>query len=127
MRKVLLYVGGSISFVYIIIHLLFWKLFNWSEELAKLSAMNKALMLTLDAGVTYFFVFATFISIYLAGLKEFKFLEKTIILFISGLYILRIICGFFFFDFTMLELACWISCMIAIFCYLLALRQTKAL
>ncbi len=122
MRKILLYTGGSISFVYIIIHILFWKLFNWNDELARLSAMNKGIMLTLDAGVTYFFVFATFISVYLAGLTEFKFLEKTIILFIAGLYILRIICGFFFFDFSMLELACWISCMVAIFCYLLALR-----
>ncbi len=123
MRKILLYAGGSISLVYVIIHVLFWKLFNWNEELARLSTMNKGLMLTLDTGVTYFFVFATFISIYLADLKEFKFLEKTVIFFIAGLYLLRIICGFFFFEFSMLELACWVSCIFAISCYLLALRS----
>jgi len=125
MRKIVLYAGGSISFAFVIIHILFWKLFNWNEELARLSAMNKGLMLTLDAWITYLFVFATFISVYLAGLKEFKFLEKTIIFFIAGVYVLRIICGFFFFEFTILELSCWILCSFAIFCYLLALRRPR--
>ena len=127
LRKILLYTGGSISFVYVIIHVSFWKLFNWNEELARLSTMNKGLMLTLDAGITYFFVFATFISIYLARLKEFKFLEKAVIFFIAGMYLLRIACGFFFFEFTMLELACWISSLFAISCYFLALRQPRTL
>ncbi len=32
LRKILLYTGGSISFVYVIIHVSFWKLFNWNEK-----------------------------------------------------------------------------------------------
>ncbi|MCP3926423.1 MAG: hypothetical protein GY714_28005 [Desulfobacterales bacterium] len=90
-----------------------------------LSSMNKGLMLTLDAGITYLFVFSTFISLYLARLKEFKFLEKTVVLFIAGIYLLRIVCGLFFFDFTALELICWIFCFLAISCYLLALRRPR--
>ncbi len=127
MRKILLYVGGSISFVFVIIHILFWKLFNWSEELARLSAMNKAIMLTLDAGITYFFLFATFISVYLARLKEFKFLEKTVLFFIAGMYLLRIACGFLFFEITIMELTCLSFCFFAISCYLLALRPPRTL
>lgn len=125
MRKIALYAAGFISLAFVIIHILFWKLFNWNEELARLSTMNKGLMLTLDAGITYFFVFATFISVYLARLKEFKFLEKTVLFFIAGMYLLRITCGFLFFEFTMLELTCWFFCFLAIFCYLLALRQPQ--
>jgi hypothetical protein len=127
MRQILLYVGGSISFAFVIIHILFWKMFNWHEELARLSTMNKGLMLTLDTGITYFFVFATFISFYLARLKDFKFIEKTILYFIAGMYILRITCGFLFFEFTMMEISCWFVCFFAISCYLLSFRQPQTL
>ncbi|MCP4220833.1 MAG: hypothetical protein GY765_39765 [bacterium] len=127
MRKILLYVGGFICFAFVIVHILFWKLFNWNEELTRISAMNRGLMLTLNAAVTYFFVFAAFLSVYLAGLKEFKFLEKTVLVLIAGMYFLRIVCGFFFFQFTMLELACWILCFFAISCYLPALRRPRTL
>jgi hypothetical protein len=127
MRKILLSAGGSISLAYAVIHVLFWRLFNWNEELARLSTMNKGLMLMFDTGATYHWAFAAFISFYLAGLKDFKFLEKTVIYFISGKFLLRIICGFFFFEFTMQELAIWLSCFFAISCYLLALRRPRTL
>lgn len=72
MRNILLYAGGSISIAYAVIHVLFWKLFNWNEELVKLSTMNKGLMLIMDTGATYHWAFAAFISFYLARLKDFK-------------------------------------------------------
>ena len=76
MRKKLLYIGGFISLLYVIVHASFWKLFNWNEELARLSTMNKGLMIMLDIGIGYLFVFATIISVYLAKLKNWNFLRK---------------------------------------------------
>jgi hypothetical protein len=125
MRKILLYVGGFISLSYVVAHALFWKLFNWNEELARLSTMNKGLMIMLDIGIIYLFLFATLISIYLGGLKEFRFSEKAIIIFIAGIYLLRFIFGFPLFGFTMLEIMNGIICIVAATCYLLALRNPK--
>ncbi len=125
MRKILLYVSGFISLSYVIVHALFWKIFNWNEELARLSTANKGIMIMLDIGITYFFLFSTLISIYLAGKKEFRFLEKTIIIFIAGMYILRFIFGFPLFGFTMLEMMNEIICIVAASCYFLALRNPK--
>ncbi len=125
MRKILLYVGGFISLSYVVVHALFWKLFNWSEELARLSTMNKGLMIMLDIGIIYLFLFATLISTYLAGIKEFRFSENAIIIFIAGIYLLRFTFGFPLFGFTMLEMMNGIICIVAASCYLLALRNPK--
>ncbi len=65
MRKILLYVGGFISLSYVVVHALFWKLFNWNEELARLSTMNKGLMIMLDIG--FWFTGSLFIFILIAG------------------------------------------------------------
>ena len=125
MRKKLLYIGGFISLLYVIVHASFWKLFNWNEELARLSTMNKGLMIMLDIGIGYLFVFATIISVYLAKLKKLEFFEKAIIVFIAGIYLLRFAFGFPLFGFTMLEMMNGIICIVAASCYLLALRNSK--
>jgi hypothetical protein len=125
MRKKLLYIGGFISLLYVIVHASFWKLFNWNEELAKLSTMNKGLMVMLDIGIGYLLIFVVIISVYLAKFKKLGFLEKAIIVFIAGIYLLRFAFGFPLFGFTMLELMNGILCIIAASCYFLALRNPQ--
>ena len=123
MRKVLLYIGGSITLCFSVLHLSFWKLGNWQEELLKLSPDNKGIMQMLNIGSLYMLLFGAFVSFYLAKKEEYTFIEKTLIIFIAGYYILRIVFGFPFFGFSLEEIVIWIVCFAVAACYLFALRQ----
>jgi hypothetical protein len=125
MRKALLYIGGTITLCFALFHLSFWKLFNWQEELVKLSPENQGIMQMLNVVSVYTVLFAAFISFYLARVKVFLFLEKAVIIFIAGYYLLRIAFGIPLFGFSIQELIVWIFCFIMACCYLLALRQPR--
>ena len=102
MRRILLYVGGTISLLFAIFHLLFWQFCNWQEELPRLSPDNSGIMQMLNVASMYMMLFAAFISFYLAKKKEFVFTEKAIIVFIAGYYLVRIAFGVPFFGFSMI-------------------------
>ena len=70
MSKVLLYIGGTLTLAFAVLHLSFWKLGNWAEELAKLTPVNSGIMQMLTVGSIYMLLFAAFMSFYLAYKKE---------------------------------------------------------
>lgn len=124
MRKILLYVGGSITLCFSLFHLAFWKLFNWQEELIKLDPENKGIMQMLNIVSVYTLLFGAFVSFYLAKRKgAFSFIEKALIIFIAGYYIVRIAFGIPVFGLYMEEILIWIFCAAVACCYLLALRK----
>ena len=123
MRKILLYIGGSITLCFSFLHLSFWKIGNWQEELLKISPDNKGILQMLNVVSIYTLLFAAFVSFYLAKKSEFTFIEKILIIFISGYYLLRVAFGIPFFGFSIEEAVIWIACFIVAFCFLFALRQ----
>ena len=123
MRKKLLYTGGLMSLLFGIIHILFWDVNNWSEELAVLSPDNRAIMQMLNVVTIYFFFFGTVISFFLARAKQFVFSDKAIILFFVGVYILRIAFGYPLFGFSAVEVSVWAACGLTAVLYLLSLRE----
>ena len=123
MRKILLYVGGVFSLFFAVLHLLFWRLGNWQEELPNLSPDNSGIMQMLNVVSIYSLLFVVFLSFYLAQKKELAFTEKAVIVFVAGYYLLRIAFGVPFFGFTVAEVLIWVFCLIPATCYLAALRQ----
>jgi hypothetical protein len=124
MRKILLYIGGSITLCFSIFHLAFWKLFNWQEELIKLDPENKGIIQMLNIVSVYTLLFGAFVSFYLAMRKgAFTFIEKALIIFIAGYYVLRIAFGIPVFGFYIEEIVIWIFCCAVASCYLFALRK----
>ncbi len=59
--KTIIFLCGLYSIAFAIFHILFWKLFNWSKELKKLSYANKAIVQILNTRIIYFFLFVAFI------------------------------------------------------------------
>jgi hypothetical protein len=125
MKKILLYVGGAISLLFAIFHLLFWQFCNWQEELPRLSPDNSGIMQMLNVASMYMMLFAAFISFYLAKKEAFGFTEKAVIVFIAGYYLLRIAFGLPFFGLSVDEVVIWVFCLIPAACYLVALRPKK--
>jgi hypothetical protein len=61
-------VGGVFSAGFAVFHLLFWKLFRWRTELAKLTSINRSIFQILNLCLT--FVFVIFASLSLAYPSE---------------------------------------------------------
>lgn len=56
-NKILIYLCGLYSFGFAIFHILFWKLFDWKNDLKKLTIANKAIIQIANLRLIYFFVF----------------------------------------------------------------------
>lgn len=55
--------GGIYSFSFVVFHLLFWRLFNWKEDLRSLSFLNRCIMQVLNLSLTFAFVIIGYISL----------------------------------------------------------------
>jgi hypothetical protein len=123
MRRNLLVTGGILNLIMGGFHMAFWSLFNWPEELPKLSQVNQGIMPMLNVVWIYTVLSNALISFYLAGIKETHFLHKILMAIIGGGYLLRIAFGYPFFGFDLTELFVWVYCLATALCYGLALRQ----
>ena len=123
MRKQLMIAGGSLTVMGAIFHMFFWTLFDWAGELPKLSPENKGIVPMLNVSWIYTLLGNAFISFYLAWVKETTFFHKALMAILGGGYLLRIVFGYPFFGFDLVELVVWAYCLAAALCYGLALGQ----
>ena len=63
MSKTFLLIGGLYNIGFVIFHMLFWKIFQWKEDLRSISYVNRAIMQVLNIRLTYVFVVFAYISI----------------------------------------------------------------
>lgn len=61
--ELLIKAGGIYNIVLVIFHLLFWRIFNWKEDLRSLSFLNRAIMQVLNLSLTFAFVIFSYISL----------------------------------------------------------------
>lgn len=62
-----IYIGGAIHLLAAVFHLFFWRLFNWPEELAKLSPLNARVVPVLNISLIVGFLGAAYVSVSFAG------------------------------------------------------------
>lgn len=89
MIKILLVTGGIINLGLGLFHLGFWKIFNWSETLASLDFMNKAIMQTLNVHVAAVVFFFGFVSIWYPHEMVSTVMGRILSAAIMGFYFLR--------------------------------------
>lgn len=59
MMELLIKAGGIYNIALLSFHLLFWRIFNWEDELRTLSFVNRAIMQVVNLSLTFvFFAFA---------------------------------------------------------------------
>jgi Na+-transporting NADH:ubiquinone oxidoreductase subunit NqrB len=63
METILIKAGGIYSFALVIFHVMFWRLFNWREDLQSLTSLNRAVMQVLNISLTGTFVIFGTISL----------------------------------------------------------------
>lgn len=62
MNETLIILGGFYNILLIIFHVMFWRIFNWREDLKTLSFLNKSTMQVLNISLTLVFVLFSYIS-----------------------------------------------------------------
>jgi len=118
-RKVLLYVGAFINILFAMLHLAFWEMFNWKEELRLVSNETSGVLQILTIASIYMLVFFAGIIFFIAVKNKSDIISNAMLLFISGYFLIRIITGYFYFGFSIAELIIWIVCLVtaSIFIY----------
>ena len=59
--KLIIFLCGLYSVAFAIFHILFWRLFRWKKELAKLGFFNRAIVQILNTRIIYFFLFVAYL------------------------------------------------------------------
>jgi len=97
MNEQLLFTGGIFNLGFGIFHLFFWKLFDWKNDLASLSFINRNVMQVLNLCLAFvFFVFA-YISVFHSSEMLTTGLGSALIFAISIFWFLRAIEQIIFF------------------------------
>jgi hypothetical protein len=126
MRAKLLYASGSMALASGVLHCLFWVMFDWAEELPRLSAMNAAIMQVINIVCIFTMLFQGIASFILARKQgAFTWTEKLVVLFIGGFYFLRAAFGFPLFGFSVTEAVVVLICLVVFLLNILALRLPK--
>jgi hypothetical protein len=61
--ETLIRIGGIYNIGLILFHLSFWRIFNWNEELGRVSFLNRAVMQVLNISLMFAFVIFAYISL----------------------------------------------------------------
>lgn len=97
-RNLALYSCAAYNFSFVVFHAFFWKLFRWKADLRALTPVNRGIMQVLNLRLIYVFAGFSGIALFLAGEPVLNGLEKGILLFIAGFWLLRCIEQIIFFD-----------------------------
>lgn len=62
MNETLIKIGGFYNILLIIFHVLFWRIFNWQEDLKTLTFLNRSTMQVLNISIILVFVIFAYIS-----------------------------------------------------------------
>lgn len=123
MKKKLLYTASAITLVFALFHLAFPKLFGWNTDLAKLTADNKGIFLMLHVETVFLLLVSVVITFILARKETFTMVDRLIMLFYAGFYLLRIAFSPMFFGISSGELVVWFLCLITAGCYIIPIIQ----
>ena len=95
--EALIIIGGIYCLAFVIFHLTFWKLFNWREDLASLTFINRAVMQVLNISLTVAFFIFGYISLFHVQELQTTSLGRSLLLLISIFWLLRAIQQIIFF------------------------------
>jgi len=63
MNETLIKLGGIYNILLIIFHMMFWRIFNWKQDLKSLTLLNQSIMQVLNISITLIFIIFSYISL----------------------------------------------------------------
>ncbi|MDH3670553.1 MAG: hypothetical protein OES46_05245 [Gammaproteobacteria bacterium] len=95
--ETLILIGGLYNLALAVFHLLFWKLFNWKQDLASLTPLNRAVVQILNLCLTFVFLVFAYISFFHANELLHSKLGRSLLALMAIFWFLRAIEQIIFF------------------------------
>ncbi len=110
MMETLIKAGGLYNLILVVFHLLFWRLFNWKDDLRSLSFNNRAIMQVVNLSLTLVFVLFAYVSLAQVDALLTTPLGKSLLVFMALFWLARCVMQVVFF-----RLAHWASIAFLVF------------
>jgi hypothetical protein len=91
------YIGGALHLLFVVFHLFFWRLFDWPNELAKLSPLNARVVPVLNISLIVVFLGAAYVSFSFAGEVVGTALGRGVSFAVALFWLARLVQQFIFF------------------------------
>ena len=121
MKKIIFYSVGAINVMLGVFHIFFWKLFNWAEELSKISRENRGILQIANIILIFIIFYFAVMSFIMAKHRKIDIYAKSILICASGFYLIRLVTGYMFFGSSIAELIISIICALVIIGYIFVL------
>ena len=95
--QTLIKIGGLYNIALVIFHLLFWKLFNWADDLRSLSVLNRTIMQVMNLSLVVVFLMFAYLSLVHTAELFSTTLGRALLLSIAVFFMLRAIMQVTFF------------------------------
>ena len=89
MMESLIKIGGIYNITLVVFHLLFWRIFNWKEDLRSLSFLNRAIMQVVNLSLTIVFIIFAYISLVHTNALLSTSLGKSLLTFMALFWVAR--------------------------------------
>ena len=100
-KILLIRIAGALSVLFALFHTGFYWMFKWSQDLAVLQPVNKAIMLTFNVVGILLLVYSVIMSLGYPRQLVQTVAGKSLLLFFTCFYLVRIACEFIYFGFRM--------------------------
>ena len=61
---IMIFLGGVFNLGFAVLHIMFWRLFRWKEDLASLKRINRSLMQIMNICLTFLLLMIAYISFF---------------------------------------------------------------
>ncbi|MGL1934996.1 MAG: hypothetical protein OCD01_08245 [Fibrobacterales bacterium] len=122
MRKPILITLAIINLLMAILHGMFSTMFNWSEELTKVSMETKAILEIFNIISIWLLLYFAIMTLLLIKQKINTLFSNAFIVLVSGFYGIRLVLGYPYFGFSIQEMTVWGICAFIIGGYIMVWR-----
>jgi hypothetical protein len=103
----------------------FWSIFNWSQELPRMSADNRGILLTANVILTFVLFYFSVMSFLLSGKGLSDISARSLLLLVAGFYLIRAAASFIFFRTDAMELFIAALCLLITGAYIYLFATAK--
>lgn len=125
MKKILLITGGVLNLLLAVFHMFFWSLFNWKDELLKVSRDTAGILQIANLILIFILLYFAFMTFFIIKKEISDFHAKSFFYLITGFYLIRIFTGYPLFGFSAIEVFVSVYCITVIVCYIQVLPAKK--
>lgn len=125
MKRTLLITGGLLNLLLAVFHMLFWSIFNWKDELLKVSRDTAGILQIANLILIFIILYFVVMTYFIIKKEISDFHAVSFFSLLTGFYLIRIITGYPLFGFSAIEVFVSVYCLTVIACYIPILPVKK--